>query len=86
MSLAEPLACNELVELVTDYFEGALDPRERAHFEEHLDDCPDCVVYVDQMRRTLTALGRLTEADVAPKARETLLDAFRDWKAHRASG
>jgi anti-sigma factor RsiW len=86
MSLVKPLACKELAELVTDYFEGSLDPTDRARFDEHLDACPDCVVYVDQMRRTLAAVGRLTVEDVSPEARQTLLDAFRDWKSQRASG
>jgi anti-sigma factor RsiW len=38
----EDLRCRELVELVTDYLEGALAPAERARFEAHVADCPGC--------------------------------------------
>lgn len=74
------LTCQELVELVTDYFENVLDPVERARFEEHLQRCDGCTAYLDQMRRTLHALGRLTEESIAPQARQDLLQIFQDWK------
>ena len=35
----EQLSCQELVELVTDYLEGALSPEETARFEEHIGRC-----------------------------------------------
>jgi anti-sigma factor RsiW len=81
MTDAPPLNCDELVVLVTDYFEGALPAPDHARFEEHLEECPGCVIYVDQMRLTMTALGQLCEEDVPSDARVTLLTAFRDWKA-----
>jgi anti-sigma factor RsiW len=81
-----PLACDELVVIVTDYLEGAMSPGERARFDAHLDDCPDCVVYVDQFRRTLEAIGTLREDDVPAPARDVLLSAFRDWRRDTDGG
>ena len=72
-------ACRELVELVTDYLEGQLGPLERVRFEEHLTDCSGCRTYLEQMRQTLAALGRLPEESLSPEARDALLEAFRDW-------
>jgi anti-sigma factor RsiW len=74
------LACEELVEIVTEYLERAMPEPERRRFEDHLADCEGCTTYLDQMRRTLGALGALTPESIAPEARETLLVAFRDWK------
>jgi anti-sigma factor RsiW len=34
----EDLSCQELVELVTDYLDGALAPVQRARFEAHVAD------------------------------------------------
>ena len=81
MILARGIVCQELVELVTDYFEGALSRRDRRRFERHIAGCDGCAAYVEQMRLTSLALGRLTEEDVPAEAREALLHAFRDWKA-----
>jgi len=55
------LTCRELVELVTDYLEGALDPGDRARFEGHLDRCAGCRAYLGQMRATIWAAGHLCE-------------------------
>jgi anti-sigma factor RsiW len=73
------LSCDELVELVTDYLEGALPPPERERFEQHLRDCPGCTTYLEQMRQVIRVAGRLSEADVPHEAREALLRAFRGW-------
>ncbi len=74
------LTCRELVELVTDYFEGALSRRERRRFEQHVGKCPWCAAYLEQMRQVVQVLGRLEEESLSPTMRDALLDAFRDWK------
>ena len=74
------LTCREMVELVTEYIEGTMPPRERAIFEAHLSVCPGCTAYLEQMRQTIAVLGKLTEEMIAPQARDVLLKAFHDWK------
>ena len=41
-----------VVELVTDYLEGALSATERERFDEHIAGCPYCEIYLEQMRQT----------------------------------
>jgi hypothetical protein len=76
----EGLSCQELVELVTDYFEGALDDRDVRAFEGHLAECDGCTEYVAQLRTTIRLVGTLTPDDLTPDAETVLLQAFRDWK------
>lgn len=76
----DDITCRELVELVNDYIEGALSDADRARFEAHLGICEACVTYVDQIRMTIGASGRLTEEQLDPQARAELLSAFRGWK------
>ena len=75
------LSCREIVELVSDYLEGALPEGVRARFEEHLGECPLCVTYVDQVRTTVEATRRLREEELDPAVRDELLRAFRGWRA-----
>jgi anti-sigma factor RsiW len=77
----EPMACQELVELVTDYLEGRLSPVDRERFDAHIADCDACTAYLEQMRKTLDALGRIPVESIAVDAREELLIAFREWRA-----
>lgn len=83
MGHAAELTCQELVELVTDYLENALPRSEAARFEEHLQNCRGCRAYVEQMRRTVGALGRLREDWIPEDAIQKLLHTFRDWKRTR---
>lgn len=76
----EALACRELVELVTDYLEGALVNGELQRFEQHLAVCGKCQQYLAQLRATLEVTGTLTPADLTPEAEELLLQAFRAWR------
>jgi anti-sigma factor RsiW len=75
------MTCREIVELVTDYFEGALSEVDRRRFEEHIDECEWCSRYLEQMRVTIRTVGRLDEESLSPEARAALLEAFRDWNA-----
>jgi len=78
--LDDDLPCQELVELVTDYLEGRLPTPERLRFEAHLGICSGCRTYLEQMRQTVRALGRLPEELIEPEAKQRLLQVFRDWK------
>jgi len=62
-----PLVCREVVELVSDYLEGALTRGERRRFERHLAGCPHCTEYLAQMRDTLRLTGRLVAEDFTPQ-------------------
>ena len=76
----DELRCQELVELVTDYVEGAM-PRELAlRFERHIAKCKGCSAYLEQMRATIELTGRLTPEHVSPQAEADLLTAFRGWR------
>jgi anti-sigma factor RsiW len=77
---ADHITCQQVVELVTDYFEGALSVDAAELFEQHLNFCEGCDWYVDQMRATVATVGRIGEEDLPPETRERLLAAFRDWR------
>jgi anti-sigma factor RsiW len=77
----EQLSCRELVELVTDYLEGALPADGHARFEAHIARCDGCTTYLEQMRTTIELVGRLEPEDVTPEAEAALVEAFRNWKS-----
>jgi anti-sigma factor RsiW len=74
------IPCRELVELVTDYLEGALAPAEHVRFEAHIAQCDHCSAYLEQMRVTLRVVGHLAPDELEPEMERELLEAFRDWK------
>jgi anti-sigma factor RsiW len=55
--LAPELTCREFAEFLMAYEDGELSAAERARFDAHLEECPDCVAYLASYRATV-ALGR----------------------------
>jgi anti-sigma factor RsiW len=74
-------ACRDVVELVTDYLEGAITPELRARLDEHLRACRHCAEYLRQMRTMVRAVGRLAAPALDPRGRDDLVAAFRRWTA-----
>ncbi len=88
MSRPEPgltITCAEVVELVTDYLEGALPRRVVEAVERHLESCPHCTEYLQQMRRTIDLSGHLREEDVPVDLVDALTRAFAELRS-RGSG
>jgi anti-sigma factor RsiW len=75
------LVCQQIVELVTDYLEGALSRSERRRFEAHLEGCENCTEYLVQMRATIRLTGRLDAEDLTPAMREEFTALYRQWRS-----
>jgi anti-sigma factor RsiW len=71
------LTCKQVVELVTDYLDGELPAAMREAVERHLQACPHCVTYVEQMRLTAASLRDVPVESISPQARAELVAAFR---------
>jgi len=72
------MTCAQLVELVTDHLEGALDAAAESRFRIHLARCAACATYLEQLRATVRMLGSIPPESVAPAVRDRLLGAFHD--------
>jgi len=61
------MSCREFVEFLMAYLDDELESRERQVFEGHIEDCPQCVNYLDSYRETVR-LGReiCTEDESVP--------------------
>lgn len=71
------LACIQVVELMTAYLEGELDPHTTRKFDEHLAVCPPCQVYLEQLRQTIDEVGSVPVENLPEQTRAGLIDAFR---------
>jgi anti-sigma factor RsiW len=73
--------CQEMVELITDYLEGALSRSQRRRFEAHLAGCEHCTEYLDQMRATIRITGRLRTEDLTPEMHEEFAALYERWRS-----
>lgn len=74
------LTCQQVVELVTDYLEGALSAADRRRFEDHLSGCDHCTEFLQQFRTTIAVAGRLATEDLSPEMQQQFTTLFRRWK------
>ena len=80
MTAMQVFSCREIVELVTDYLEGDLDADTATALEAHLEVCPGCTRYVEQIRETITTLGEVSSDNLSTDTQAGLLEAFRTFR------
>ena len=75
------MTCRQVVELMTDYLEGALSAADRARFEEHIAGCDGCRAYLAQLSTTRKVLRKLADEPIPPALQAELMKAFKDWRS-----
>lgn len=69
--------CKEIIDLLSDYLDGDL-PADRRHaFEDHINDCPPCVEFLDSIRDT-RSLAESLRCETIPEPVRKALRAFLD--------
>jgi len=76
------IPCRKIGEFSVDYLEGSLPEADRAHFENHLGVCPECVRFFDSYRKT-PGLTRETFAVGMP---ENVRQSVREFLRSRCKG
>ncbi len=48
------MECKEILEKLSEYIDGELDPQFCKEIEQHMEDCHPCLVFVDSLKKTIT--------------------------------
>lgn len=80
------LSCRELTDLVDEYIDGRLGIWDRLRFQFHIRMCPICHDYIEQVRMTRSALGRLPEPEMPEEVQREMLAHFRSWRRATPEG
>ena len=71
------MRCEELLRLINEYVDGALEPGLCRDLEGHLSGCDPCTVVIDNIRRTITLYRGEEVVDLPPDFRERMRGALR---------
>lgn len=78
--------CKQVIlDLLVEYEDGAMEPRERADFERHIEMCPPCVRFLTTYRATGKTLKLLKPEEIPPDLAQSVL-AFVRARTKRESG
>ena len=69
--------CEEYAALLDLYVDGELSPEEMAAVQEHLDQCPDCRRYVDEILEIRAAFPDVEETPVPAGFADGVMEAIR---------
>lgn len=64
--------CRKATTLIIDYLSGTLDLQTRAVWNAHLDECRDCVPFLETYRKSVEALRSLPSKEISPHARDRI--------------
>lgn len=67
------LMCKEFImDFLSDYLDGTLNPEVVADLERHLQDCTPCVAYLETYKETRELTGRAGLVEMPPEMRARL--------------
>ena len=75
------ICCKECLDLLYDYIEGSLNAETKKSLDEHFDDCPPCISFLNTYQST-TKICRetLNQVEIPEAIRDTLLKFLKDHK------
>lgn len=83
---SQAMTCRDFAEFLGEYLDGSLPEAQRAVFEEHLAECPDCVAYLQTYQQTIR-LGKAAcvhpDDAVPPEVPDELVQAILAARRHR---
>jgi len=69
------VTCKAFLQELNEYLDETIGAEAKAHWQQHVDECPNCFVIVDTTRKTLQVYKGMEEQDVPEDIRR------RVWKA-----
>src|SRR5699024_996175 len=80
VSKQKELVCREVVELVTIYLDESLGEPDRSELQTHLDGCPHCSTYLDQIKATITHVSDLKQYQIEQPVQFELVQVYLKWR------
>jgi anti-sigma factor (TIGR02949 family) len=72
------MRCRQVVDKISEYLDGELDPEMVRELERHLEHCEDCRVVVDTTRKTVDVFCHTEPAPLPVDVRERLNQMFAE--------
>ena len=70
------ITCKEVTHLIMDYINNELDAGATESFESHLNDCDDCIAFLNTYKRTIEGIRSMKPEDVPQKIIEKVRDSL----------
>ena len=68
--------CKAVIHEISNYIDGALEPADKQELEQHLEDCEDCKIVVDQTKLTVDVFCDSEPVELPGDVRSRLHEAL----------
>jgi len=70
------ITCKEFLHELNEYLDDLVDPATKAHWQAHVNECPNCFVIVDTTRKTLQVFKGMEPQELTPDIKGRLMQAL----------
>ena len=70
--------CRDIFARLSEYIDGELDVDLCSRLEEHMDDCPPCLAFLESLRRTVGLTRQLPDQELPDELRQQLVEAYQN--------
>lgn len=77
MSTARHWTCEQINQFIIDYLEGGMDEVTNVQFRNHLEECPNCEIFLEQYRSTVAVVGDESNVEIPPALIDRTVDFLR---------
>lgn len=78
------ICCKECIDLLYDYFEGSLDEGTTKSLEEHFQECPPCIAFLNTYKSTtLLCRDTLNQIEIPDEVRHTLQSFLKEHRSEQ---
>jgi anti-sigma factor RsiW len=71
-----PESCREMLERLSEYLDGELDPSACAEIEGHLEGCEPCIAFLRSLRTTVAHVGSLPRLTLPDDVKRACVEAY----------
>lgn len=73
------ICCKECLDLLYDYLEGELSPEAAMHLDEHFQDCPPCIAFLETYKYTTKVCREtLGKINIPTEVQKTLQEFLKE--------
>ncbi len=77
------ISCKEFLTELSDFLDDLIDPAMKKHWQEHVNECPNCFVIVDTTKKTMQVYKGMQEQEVPTDIKSRLMQALEKKMAAR---
>jgi len=69
--------CGQIVAMLSEYLDRELLPATCSEFDEHIKDCPECVQFLESLKRSMKICRQFGESQLLPAIDEGQMTRLR---------